>query len=395
MVAETESSAKPDDILRGTPMPLRAVKVVAVVLAGAGCTSSGAPARPDAGVGAGPGRACLAPAAPTEVARGLVMAPRLAYSGSQFGVVYLELADATRAKLRLARLSAAGALLGTSDVAADVLVHQALGGASRPGIAPAGDGFLVAYATAGPSLVLRRIAADGTPGGLTTAPGPTAPPSLILPTAGEGRFLITWLEGGGPRPGRYMIAGADLTTVRGPTPLGGEKALYFAAARAGTGFVTAWFDTEMHVARIEGTGGIFGERSYGASSGIPDIAAGEAGYGVVASGEAGITFRALSPSLQPTGEPLPLDARKHLPSIAWTGARFVVAYPAAGVIRIRTVQAGAAPGEAIDLPADPWDDLGFPDAATGAGGAVGVVFPQAIDRASNVYAIDFAAVTCP
>src|SRR5262245_25789999 len=103
MVAETESSAKPDDILRALPMLSRAVKVVSALLAGVGCSSGGGAAIPDAGVGAPPGGACLAPAAATEVARGLVMAPRLAHSGSQFGVIFLEFADATHAKLRLAR----------------------------------------------------------------------------------------------------------------------------------------------------------------------------------------------------------------------------------------------------------------------------------------------------
>ena len=80
---------------------------------------------------------------------------------------------------------------------------------------------------------------------------------------------------------------------------------------------------------------------------------------------------------------------------SWNGSRYVVGYAASGSFRVQALSQMGEVTPPVDLPAEPWDDLGFIDLDRAAGTAVGVAFPTVIDRATSTFAIRFALVDCP
>lgn len=180
-------------------------------------------------------------------------------------------------RLQLARVSAAGQVLGTLQ-----LGSAASPSPSTPALAFGGGSYLVAWVEAGTQVVAARVAADGTvldptPIAVSTAPGEKA----VAGVAFDGvRFLVAWSDTrsgavGPTGPVAHVYAarvGVDGLLLDGPPHSGGilvnglegQSKLSPTVAFAGGRFVLAWWidgfttnhppDWGVLAARVSGAG---------------------------------------------------------------------------------------------------------------------------------------------
>jgi hypothetical protein len=356
------------------------------------------------------------------IAEGPVSYPRIAFSGRQFAVSFLQYAPpSVTSTLRVVRLTSAGQVIATQDITTDLLAPDTtIGVFNWPSVAGGGGRFVVAYANGKAEMVLRELKEDGALGPASVVTTSDSYPFTTFPTIGASSILLSWLEVTNLRPPmigsmpRRVAAGFDLRPLGPQQTYGANSPAAISTATDGAGFVYVWygFGSDLGFAKLSAngdyisTGGAAGPVVLGdARQPWLDVAVGDGGYGLAVGNIQPDTpprFQALDRDGRAAGPPVVFanSSNSLWPAVAWDGARYLTViahfpYPGPGKteIRVEAVKPDGTRVGTVSYDADPWDDLGTPDVVRGAGATVGTVWPHRTG-VSGKYEVRFALVSC-